>query len=104
MQEVATLGVAVCALCAIAHSVFEIDGKGKGSSLFVILTVVFAVLQLVFGIVANVILQDIMLETVFNGEENVKLALMLGGAIVTVVFAGLLLATTIVHNKIAKKI
>ena len=102
VQEIATLGVAACALCSIAFRVFETQEKAKGGMLFAILTAVFAVSQLVFGIVSQAIFKGMYLDKVGASSEG-TITLLLGGAIVTVVFAGLLLATTIVHKNLAKK-
>jgi len=104
IQEVATLGVAACALCAIASRVFESNGEAKGALPFAVLTAAFAVLQLVSGIVANAVFQGMYVEAVgANGMDGMETSLLLGGAIVTVVFAGLLLAATIVQKKLLKK-
>ncbi len=100
VQEIATLGVVACALCSIASRVFETDGEAKGVMPFAVLTAAFAALQLVSGIVSHAVFQGMMVDSLGLEGETV---LMLGGAIVTFVFAGLLLAATIVHKKTAKK-
>ena len=102
IQDAVTLGVAACALCVIASRVFESEGQAKGTLPFAILTAVFAVLQLVCGIVSCAVFQDLYVEAA-RSNLDVETSLLLGGAIVTVVFAGLLLATTIVQRKLLKK-
>ena len=100
VQEIATLGVATCALCSIAVRVFESEKKTKGGMLFAILMAVFAVLQLTAGIVSQAVFQTMVIESLGGEGET---ALVLGGAIVTVVFAGVHLAVAIVQSKMAKK-
>lgn len=102
VQDVAVFGVVACALCAIALRVFETESKTKGKTFVAILAVAFAVIQLAAGIVSQAIFQALIVEMPGVSLE-METVLTMGGAIVTVVFAGLLLATTIVHNKMAKK-
>ena len=97
VQEIMMLGVVVCSLCAIATRVFETEGKTKGSLLFAILTVMFAVVQLIAGIVSQSVIHDLYKKLFEVNAVSINNTLILGDSIITLIFAALLLLTSIIH-------
>ena len=101
VQEITMLGIIVCSLCAIASQIFATEGKAKGAVPFAILTVAFSVAQLISGIVSHSVMQDLY-GILLGSDTTMTTALILGNSIITLVFAVLLLATSIINLIIAK--
>lgn len=102
VQEIMALGVVACSLCAIAARIFETEGKTKGTLLLSILTAAFSIAQLIAGIVSQSIMHNLCRELLTGGSAAITTTLIVSNAIITLVFAGLQLITSIIHSKTAK--
>ncbi len=101
IQEVMALGVVVGALSAIATCILGTDCKTKSMLVLSILTLFFAVGQLVAGIVSHTVMHNLYVDMM--GQVNaVETTLILRGAIITVAFAGLQLLVAIVYSSVKK--
>ncbi len=103
VQEIMTLGIVVCSLCAIAARIFETEGKTKGTLLFAILTVAFSVAQLIAGIVSHSVMYELYSRVLGGGTVIMTTTLILDNSIITLIFAVLLLATSIIHLTTKKR-
>ncbi len=103
IQEIMMLGIVVCSLCAIATRIFETEGKTKGTLPFAILTVAFSVAQLITGIVSQSVVHDLYRELFASSAVPINTTLILGNSIITLIFAVLLLATSIIHLTTKKR-
>ncbi len=101
VQEIMLLGVVVCSLCAITNRIFETEGKTNGTLLFSILTAAFSLAQLIAGIVSQSIMHNLCSELI-GGSDVMTTTLVVSNAIITVIFAGLQLITSITHSATAK--
>ena len=103
-QEIMMLGIIVFSLCAIAARIFETEGKTKGTLLFAILTVVFSIIQLISGIVSQSVAHGLYRELFAISAVPINTTLILGNSVITLIFAVLLLATSIIHLTTKKMI
>lgn len=99
VQEMMALGVLVGTLSVIATCVLGTDSKTKIMLVLSILTLFFAVGQLVSGIVSHTVMHNLYVDLV-EQVNAVETTLILRNSIITVVFAGLQLLVVIVYSSV----
>ncbi len=101
VQQVLLIATVVCAVMLIGKFAFDTEDK-KSAMWLSICLVIFAVAQLVCGIVCQSCFHGVIVE-LEGGGDSLKCKLQLGKAIVAAVFALLNLGVQIARNAVAKK-
>ena len=103
LQQAAVLGVIVSAVGGVANDLFGTEKENKNGLVWSILLASFAVVQLVCGIVSQNAFCSVVMAYAESSSSTGDYTLLLGGGIVTVVFALLGLGVQIARASIGKR-
>ncbi len=104
VQQIMLIATIACAAILLLKGIFSTEENVKGKMCLSILLLVFAVVQMVSGIVCQNSMNQLMVNMANSaGSDLVEYNLVLGAAIVTVVFAVLNLGVQIASKVVEKK-